>query len=225
MVAVDDQIVDESNLGRLVVRTAADVDDPKTTLACRVATDIGIPSIEVVEVSSRFPSKEAIEELKAVDVIVSCVDTFRAREAINAFCRRYAIPLVDVGIAIRSSGEQLILADGQVIVSLPGNPCIRCWFITDAVLERERREWPPGYDQNPDAPGDPQVVSMNGVLASEACNCVLDLITGYSGGRRKGKFWQYEGRSGKLEPSDLPTSRADCPACAEEGRGDPIRSI
>jgi hypothetical protein len=62
--------------------------------------------------------------------------------------------------------------------------CHYRFFITDAVLEWERLHHPPGYDDNPDAPGEPQVVSMNGVLASEACNCVLGLLTGYSGGQR-----------------------------------------
>jgi hypothetical protein len=114
-----------------------------------------------------------------------------------------------------------VRADGQVIVSLPGRTCLRCFFITDAVLDRERRENPPGYDDNLNAAGQPQVVSMNGVLASEACNCVLDLLTGYSGGRRGARHWQYEGRSGELLPSDLPTPRPGCPACAQEGKGDP----
>jgi hypothetical protein len=62
---------------------------------------------------------------------------------------------------------------------------------------------------------------MNGTLASEACNCVLDLITGYSGGRRDGLFWQYEGRSGSLSPQPIPSRNPMCPACAEEGLGDP----
>lgn len=159
--------------------------------------------------------------MKSADVVVACVDRFAAREAINAFCRRYLIPLVDIGMSIRSTGEHLATADGQVIVSKPGEPCMRCFFSTDGVLSRERVERPPGYDENPDAPGEPQVVSMNGVLASEACNCVLDLITGYSCGRRGARQWQYDGRTGHLEPFDLPSARPGCPACAEEGQGDP----
>ncbi|MDA8286467.1 MAG: hypothetical protein M0Z42_24950 [Actinomycetota bacterium] len=39
---------------------------------------------------------------------------------------------------------------------------------------------------------------MNGVLASEACNCVLDLVTSYSNGRRGARQRQYEGRTGEL---------------------------
>lgn len=221
LIVLDDEGVDETNLGRLVGAIAADVDvTPKVELAERVATGVD-PDLRVVKVPRRFPSREGINALKDADIVVSCVDTFRAREAINAFCRRYLIPMVDVGMALRSSDEQLVLADGQVIAVVPASPCLRCWFITDPVLKQEQEERPPGYDQNPDAPGDAQVVSMNGVLASEACNSVLDLITGYSGGRRAGVFWQYEGRSGTLTPSDLPSFRPDCPACAEAGHGDP----
>jgi molybdopterin/thiamine biosynthesis adenylyltransferase len=220
-IPLDDQTVDESNLGRVVGATEDDIGrTTKTALAKRVATGVD-SSIHVIEVEARFPSPKAIAALKDADIVIACVDTFRAREAINAFCRRYLIPLVDVGIFIRTKQEKLVRADGQVIVSLPGRACTRCWFITDAVLEKERRERPPGYDENPAAVGEPQVVSMNGTLASEACNCVLDLLTGYSGGMRGAKFWQYEGRSGQLEQHPLPTHRPGCPACAEEGFGDP----
>jgi molybdopterin/thiamine biosynthesis adenylyltransferase len=221
LIPVDDQTVDESNLGRLVGAIKADIDTTaKVDVALRVATGID-PSIQIIPVRERFPSKAGIEVLREADVVVACLDRFDAREAINAFCRRYLIPLIDVGMGIRSAGEHLAIADGQVIVSLPGHPCMRCWFLTDALLAREQHEHPAGYDRNPDAPGDPQVVSLNGVLASEACNCVLDILTGYSGGRRGAKIWQYEGRSGQLEQCALPSHRPHCPACVEEGRGDP----
>ena len=223
IIPVDDEIIDETNLGRVVGATYLDIDrTKKVDLAERVATGVA-PDIEVVKVDGRFPSEKAIAKLKTADVVVSCVDTFRAREDINAFCRRYAIPLVDIGMTITTRGERLARADGQVIVSMPGRPCMRCWFLTDAVLEEEERLRPAGYNRDPHAPGDPQVVSMNGTLASEACNCVLDLITGYSGGERAARwFWQYDGRRGELERVDLPSHRPDCPACAERRLGDPV---
>lgn len=225
LIPADDQLVDLSNLGRIVGATEADVDTtPKAHLAYRTAAAVD-PSITVIEIRERFPSDLAIRVMRSADIIVACVDTFQARESINAFSRRYMIPLLDIGIAIRSHGEQLATADGQLIASLPGHPCLRCWFITDSMLAKERRERPPGYDQNNDAVGDPQIVSMNGTLASEACNCVLDLITGYSDGRRGAKIWQYDGRTGTLTPADVPTSRPDCPACAEEGFGDPPQTV
>lgn len=222
IIAVDDDTIDETNLGRVVGAMHADIDKTaKTDLAERVATGID-PDINVIKVDARFPSEKAIAALKTADIVVGCLDTFRARRDVNQFCRRYMIPLVDIGMVIETRGERLGRADGQLIVSLPGRACMRCWFLTDAVLEREEREHPAGYDRNPDAVGDPQVVSMNGTLASEACNCVLDLITGYSGGHRgAGWFWQYDGRGGQLDRVELPSHRPDCPACAEQRLADP----
>lgn len=222
LIVVDDDHVDQTNLGRLVGATHADVDRIlKVDLAERVATGVD-PGIAVIKVAERFPTAASIAAVKEADILVACVDRFDVREAINAFARRHLLALVDIGMTIRSSGERLVAADGQVIVSLPGRPCMRCWFLTDAVLAAERRDRPAGYDANPDAQGDPQVVSMNGVLASEASNVVLDLITGYSGGRRGARYWQYDGRSGCLDVDDVPPARTGCPACAEEGHGDPV---
>lgn len=116
--------------------------------------------------------------MRSAYVIVACVDALQAREAIKAVCRRY-------------------------MTSLPGKPGLRCWFITDGILAAERQRRPPGYDLNPNAPGDPQVVSTNGTLASEACNGVLNLITGYSSGRRGARIRQYDGRAGRLAAADI----------------------
>jgi molybdopterin/thiamine biosynthesis adenylyltransferase len=221
LIPIDDQLLEETNLGRHVGATATDVDHTlKVDIAKRVVSAID-ESIGVRTVSERFPSRETIAALKEADIVVACLDRFDAREDVNAFCRRYLIPLIDVGMTILSTGEKLARADGQVIVSVPGHTCLRCFFLTDALLAREQRERPPGYGENSEAAGDPQVVSMNGVLASEACNSVLDLVTGYSNGRRGARQWQYNGRTGELQQGDLPSRRARCPACAEEGQGDP----
>lgn len=218
---VDDDRIDETNLGRVVGAVASDIDiTGKTKMVKRLAAAVD-PSIDVVEVPSRFPTAASIAALKEADVVVACLDRFDARAAVNEFCRRHLIPLVDVGMTITSSGETLARADGQLIVSLPERTCMRCYFITDAVLAEEQAEAPAGYDRNPDAPGDPQVVSMNGTLASEACNCVLDLVTGYSRGARGARHWQYNGRTGALVPDAIPPRRPGCPACAQEGHGEP----
>jgi molybdopterin/thiamine biosynthesis adenylyltransferase len=222
LIVVDDQIVEETNLGRLVGATEADIDacTPKVDLSERVAAGID-SSIRLIKVPHRFPSSQAIAELKEADIIVSALDTFRARDAVNRFCRRHLIPQVDIGMTIRTRDERLTLAQGQVIVSVPGiSSCLRCWFTDEKTLAEEERQRPAGYDRDPDAPGDPQVVSMNGVLASEACNCVLDLLTGCSRGARGAKIWRYDGRSGVLEVGDPPARRPNCDACAEEGLGE-----
>ena len=220
LIAVDDELVERTNLGRLVGATEADIDvTPKTDLAERVAGGID-STITAIKVPHRFPSPEAIAALKDADIVVTALDTFRAREMVNRFCRRHLIPQIDIGMVIKTKDERLTLAKGQVITSIPGFACLRCWFIDDETLTDEERERPPGYDRDPTAPGDPQVVSMNGALASEACNCVLDMVTGFSGGRRGARLWRYDGRTGDLEQGELPPRRPCCDACAEEGLGD-----
>lgn len=222
IVPIDDDAVEDVNLGRMVGATPTDVDKShKTAVMGRLIHSID-PDIKVEEICASFPNAETLEAVKSVDVVVSCVDSFLVREQINAFCRRHLIPLVDVGMNIKTKGEQLERAQGQMIVVLPDSACIRCTsLLSDAVLEREREERPPGYDVNPDAPGDPQVISMNGVLASEACNSVLDLVTGYASGSRGAAWWDYDGRRGEMTRYDLPSRRPRCPACAEQGHGDP----
>lgn len=124
---------------------------------------------------------------------------------------------------ITTKDERLERAAGQMVVVLPESACLRCTpLLSDAVLERERQERPPGYDLNPHALGAPQVVSMNGVLASEACNSALDLLTGYARGARGAGWWGYDGRSGEVTKYELPSRRPRCAACAEQGHGDPL---
>jgi molybdopterin/thiamine biosynthesis adenylyltransferase len=222
IIPIDGQLVENVNRGRMIGSRAPDVDKAfKTEVMERLITEID-SSIVVDAVSELFPSRRSLEAMKSADVIVACVDRFDVRAQINTFCRRHHLPLVDVGLNIETDeDEKLLRADGQVIAVIPDSPCMRCTpLLSDAVLEREKRDRPPGYDRNPNALGDPQVVSMNGTLASEATNIVLDLITGYARGARGAGWWQYDGRSGHLDPCPLPPHREGCPACAEFGRGD-----
>lgn len=220
VVPLDDDAVEDVNLGRMVGSRVDDIGVAKVEVIEGLIKGID-PDIQVFSVEARFPSAEAIDALKGVDVVVSAVDSFLVREQINVFCRRYSLALIDIGMNIETDEEQLRSAHGQVICVLPDSPCLRCTpFLSDAVLERERRERPPGYDRNPNA-GDPQVVSMNGTLASEACNTLLDLLTGYSRGKRGARWWQYNGRTGEVEVAELPAQWDGCPACAEAGHGDP----
>jgi molybdopterin/thiamine biosynthesis adenylyltransferase len=223
LVGIDDQMVEDVQLGRMMGATQYDVDNSfKTEVMRRLAESVN-PEVDFTEVRARFPAAETREILKLSDVVIACVDSFGARQQINAFCRRFHLPLIDVGMSIRTDADgQLLSAAGQVIVVLPDSPCLQCGpLLSDAVLDRERRERPPGYDLNPEAAGDPQVASMNGVLASEAVNCALDLVTGFARGDRGAGWWVYDGRSGRLERSPHPRRKPGCPACGEQGLGDP----
>lgn len=220
LILIDDQPVEDVNRGRMVGSRHDDDGRPKVDVLERLVLAID-PSVVVVKVPARVPAPSSLEAIKHADVVVACVDSFVAREQINSFCRRHLIPLVDIGLTIESKNGQLASAKGQVVVVTPDSSCLRCSpLLSDAVLDAERAGRPPGYDSALDAQADPQVVSMNGVLASEAVNCVLHLLTGYAGTTRTG-WWAYDGQVGSLVPCARPPRRLRCDACAEQGHGDP----
>jgi molybdopterin-synthase adenylyltransferase len=224
VILIDDETVEETNRGRLVGSRHTDDGRLKTKVMRRLIKGID-PSIRVVEVPYRTIDPRGIEALKHADIVVACVDRFRDRAQINDLCRRYLIPLIDVGMTIRSEGGHLVRATGQVTLTLPGAPCLRCTpLVSDAVLAKEVREQPPGYDQNQDATGAPQVVSMNGLVASQAANLALAVATGYTSGQelREGGWWQYDALEGRLDFTALSVRRPHCPGCAQDGHGDPV---
>jgi molybdopterin/thiamine biosynthesis adenylyltransferase len=223
MILVDDDVVDETNRGR-VVGTRHDDDGRLKTDAMRRLVEGIDPAIDIHTVPRRSSDPEGLAILRGADVIVACVDRFDVRAEINSIARRYLIPYIDVGMTLDSRREVLVSASGQAILTLPGAPCLRCTpLLSDVVLEHERLVAPPGYDRNPNAPGQAQVVSMNGLLSSQAVTLVLAIITGYIPGDRiaTGGWWQYDALEGQLDFSSLAFPQPACPGCAEEGHGDP----
>jgi molybdopterin/thiamine biosynthesis adenylyltransferase len=219
---IDDQDVDPGNRGRLIGSRASDDGRRKTAVAERLIKEIE-PRARVTRIDHRSSHPDAIAAIAGADLVIASVDTFRARAEINAICRRYLVPLIDVGMTLTSDGEELTRAFGQVVLTLPGGPCMRCLpLLSDSVLKAEAQRKPPGYDENEGGVGDPQVVSMNGVLASQAANIALALVTGYlpTSTLRMGGYWQYDALAGELAPSEMPPLRRDCPGCAEDAEGD-----
>lgn len=223
LLLVDDDLVDESNRGRVVGTRHDDDGKLKTEVMKRLVEGID-PSIVVQAVPYRSSTPEGIAAIRQADVVVACVDRFDARAEINALARRYLIPLIDIGMMLESNHEVLKSATGQAILAMPGAPCLRCTpLLSDAALEHERRLAPPGYDRNPNAPGQAQVVSMNGLLASQAVTVVLAVLTGYTHRSLlgSGAWWQYDALEGQLDYSPITYRRPHCPGCSEEGQGDP----
>lgn len=168
IVGFDPDAIDESNLNRLVGGTAADVpaETKKATIAERM-----IRAIRPDARPCMFPNdwREVFDVLHEADIIVGCVDLFRTRFELESLARRYLIPYIDIGMDVRRVAKNRYAIAGQVALSLPGRPCLRCMgLITDDDLERER------YGA---AGGRPQVVWPNGMLASAAVGLVVQLLT------------------------------------------------
>ena len=145
------------------------------------------------------------------------MDNIRSKDELEGFCRRFLIPYVDQGMDVHRIGNSDgYLVAGQVVLSLPGELCLRCFgIITEDVLAEEARTYG-------DAGGKPQVVWPNGVLASTAVGLLVQLVTPWSKVRRRSAYFCYDANEGTVVEADRLRRRRDqalspLPACG--GRG------
>lgn len=188
----DDDHFEDSNLNRLVGSWFSDVKKGilKSAIANRVIKKIS-PSANVQPIYKRW--QECPDKLQSCDVVFGNVDSFIEREQLEAECRRYLIPLIDIGMDVFEieKGHSFSMS-GQIILSMPGCSCMRCFgFLTENKLAIEAAK----YGK---VGGRPQVVWPNGVLASTAIGVFVDLVTGWTNSTNKSIYLEYDGIEGTL---------------------------
>lgn len=185
-VLVDPDTIDLTNTNRTVGGTLGDVEAelPKVEIAARLIRGIQPEArIKVLKADWRM----ILDDLKHCDVLLGAVDSFRDRDQLERFARRFLIPYVDIGMDVLPLPDQQFLISGQVILSMPGGPCLRCChFITDERLAREAERYGA-------AGGRPQVVWPNGVLASTAVGIVVELLTPWHRPGSRFVYMEYDG--------------------------------
>lgn len=210
----DPDVIDETNLNRLVGATHADVQSklPKTEIARRVIRAVR-PDASVQTLQTRW--QENAEHLKCADLIFACVDSFLARRDIEVLARRYRIPLIDIGMDVRrqAGGHRM---SGQAVLCMPDGPCLFC---KQVLAERHLDEEGAAYGS---AGPRPQVVWANGMLASAAIGIAVDLVTGWSGGNGVCASASFDGNKGLLlEDNRIEYFPAHCNHHSPDDLGDP----
>lgn len=192
LIPVDPDIVDDRNLRRVVGAVHDDIDRTKKVMIPARLREAVRPEVEVVPMDGSFPSTESIDRLRFADVLVGCVDGWDTRDALNDFALQERIPYVDIGASIPPVRSEGMRVGGQIAIVAPDGPCLRCMgLVTDTrvAASREQRQ---GYAEGVD---EPQVVSINGTLASEAVTAVLMLVAGDD---RLARYRRYAYPPGKL---------------------------
>lgn len=218
-VCVDPDIVEDSNLNRLVGATSADADarHPKAAVAERVVRSL-VKKPRFTGLVSKW--QDATEALAECDIIVGGVDSYRERSELEAFCRRLMIPNIDMGMDVHDFGGHHAIG-GQVILSSPGTPCLWCLgVLTEAGLELEAQKYG-------DAGGKPQVVWPNGVLASLATGLVMQQLVPWMAGPTASAYLEYDGNRHQVSTSNRWKALAGrpCPHYASDQTGDPLFDI
>jgi molybdopterin/thiamine biosynthesis adenylyltransferase len=208
-------------LDRLLGRGKGDVGRLKVEVMKQMINAID-PDIAITPFAEFFPTMATVEALRHCDLIVACVDRLQVRDDLNRFCKRYLIPLIDVGIEITPDRDRhgaVEAVTGRVTKVMPAGPCLRCQgIIDDEKLAAERDGQPLGYTGTARIP-DPAVVTLNGIVASAAATEVLQQLTGFAGTSSPNCGWIYDGLAGTIERATK--IYRGCDACRyERGLGD-----
>ncbi len=213
----DPDKIEETNLNRLIGGEDQDVAKatPKVEISRRLITRIA-PGAMVEPFEYRW--QDRAEDLRRADVIFGCVDGFREREELERMARRFLLPLIDIGLDVTSIKGNPPRMAGQIVVSVPGEACMRCLrFIDEKVLTQEAARYG-------NAGTHPQVVFANGVLASAAVGAAVNLLSGWTG-KSTCPYLVYDGNDGTLTPSlRLENAPKNCAHFGVEDVGLPRRA-
>ncbi|WP_036259133.1 ThiF family adenylyltransferase [Mesorhizobium sp. WSM3224] len=219
-VNADPDIIEDTNTNRLIGGTLADVavSLPKVAIAERLIRGLQ-PNARIISIKDDWHN--AVDDLKLCVVILGAVDGFKEREQLERFARRHLIPYVDIGMDVHDLGKNVFLVSGQVILSMPGAPCMRCCgFITDERLEQEAKRYGAAGSR-------PQVVWSNGVLASTAVGLLTQILTPWYPNPPSFVFLDYDGNKGTLtrNPRMELLKNHVCPHHPADETGDPLFDI
>ena len=125
LVLLDDDLVEESNLSRLVTAGYADIGAAKTLTARRRLREIN-PALRVHTGTAVTPHGDH-QELADVDVIFGCVDNDGPRDLLNQIAVDFAVPYIDIATEILTEtipetigGRIVCVTPGRGMPSLPG---------------------------------------------------------------------------------------------------------
>lgn len=189
----DHDVIDEGNTNRLIGGTLQDVKDGASKIAIANRSIRGLqPEARIINIQSKWQS--ALDLLKTCDVIVGAVDSFTEREQLERFARQHLIPYIDIGMSVIKHQHGYLIS-GQVILSTPGSPCLRCCgLINDSNIKLEAEKYGDAGEQ-------PQVVWPNGVLASTAVGLVIQLLTPWYNTPPLFQYLEYNGNDSTMSTS------------------------
>jgi hypothetical protein len=217
---VDDDVVEESNLSRIVGSTGSDVrrKTPKVEVARRQILQAN-DAADVRLIQDDVAKESVAKELAACDYLFLAADSMRARLVFNAIVHQYLIPGVQLGAKIRpdSTGSLAEVMSANRPVR-PGVGCLWCnQFIDPAQLAKEAKT---DEERKAQAYGvgepNPSVISLNAVAAAHAVN---DFLLDYLNLRPDSGQLYYEhfhflkGKQSLVEPR----KDEDCSECSDKG--------
>jgi molybdopterin/thiamine biosynthesis adenylyltransferase len=213
---VDPDVIEATNLNRIVGAVPDSVGQPKVAIACKHVTAIN-PQAVCIQLQKDVVDEDIAEALLNVDFIFCCTDSMASRAVLNQLAYQYLIPCIDMGVGIGARNGQIEFIAGRVQMLSAGLPCLVCTDKLDAEQVRQEmltqaQRTADAYIRGESVP-QPAVISLNSTLASAAVTMFLAAVTGIPSSAR---MLTYDGMHGTLRAAAM-EPRLHCVACSEDG--------
>ncbi len=185
LVVIDDDIVKQENLRRIVGSVPADAEmlprkgAQKVEVARRVAASVN-PFLLFRPVDGNVVDRSEARWLVDADAAFLAADSMQARHVFNAICHQYLVPGFQVGAKVHAPGGHVQDAFAVSRIVGPGATCMWCSDLIsrerlqkEAFSEEERR----AINYVPDVVA-PSVITMNAMSTALALNDFLFTFTG-----------------------------------------------
>lgn len=187
MVLIDDELIETSNLNRVIGSDVDDVGRPKVDVAARAVLKAN-PGCAVTAVNGNVVTETVARRLIDCDFVFCCTDSHGSRAVINQVAYQYLVPCIDVGVRIDAADEQISSASYRVQMIGPGLACLVCHPLLNPEAVRRDLMSEGARDADHYVVGfhepQPAVVSLNGTATSSAVTMFLAAVTGLPGEAR-----------------------------------------
>jgi molybdopterin/thiamine biosynthesis adenylyltransferase len=191
----DPQKFESTNINRVYGSRMSDQNLPKTEIAARSTSDIGIGT-RVESFGSAITDLAVARKFKDCDVIFGCTDDEWGRSILSRLSIMHVIPVFDMGVEVDPAEDGSIRSvRGRVTTLMPGSACLFCrGGVTPDVIEAEilNATQPSEYEKRrqegyvPGLPGPaPAVITFTSSVAAAAISELLHRFTGYMGSTRQ----------------------------------------
>lgn len=180
-ILIDPDIIETTNLNRVVGVTPGDIGEKKAVIAEKYLKNFN-EKVTVQIVDGDVVNNSVASRLRDADLILCCTDSHGSRSIIQQVAYQYLIPCIDMGSTITQTDGLITGIFGRVQLLAPGLPCLWCSELLDGgevrrdmMSESERKLDP--YIVGAREPA-PSVISLNGTVVSLAVTMVLGIVAG-----------------------------------------------
>jgi len=213
---IDPDVIEESNLNRVVGATATDVGRPKVDVAADVIATIQ-PDARIQTIRGDVCDADTARRLLDCDFFFCCTDSEGSRAILNQLAYQYYLPGIDLGVVIRSRNDRITHISGRVQMLTPGQPCLVCSDVLDSEQVRRDLLTEEGRANDRYVDGDPvpqpAVISINSTTASLAVTMMLSAVTGIPIAARNQRLRFESGVVTRISVD----ARRSCPVCSPVG--------